>query len=36
VLVRLQSGDVSWERMVPPAIVYTIKQGKLFGWQPAA
>jgi len=33
VLRRIQSGDSSWERMVPPLIVETIKRERLFGWQ---
>ena len=33
VLSRLQSGDVSWENDVPPAIVEIIKKEKMFGWQ---
>jgi hypothetical protein len=36
VLAKIQSGDPTWEHMVPPAIVRTIKQDKLFGWQPPA
>jgi len=34
VLARIQSGDTTWEQMVPPAIVDTIKQDQLFGWHP--
>ncbi|HEY1716750.1 MAG TPA: TonB-dependent receptor [Verrucomicrobiae bacterium] len=33
VLSKLQSGDASWENDVPPAIVESIKRGKMFGWQ---
>jgi hypothetical protein len=33
VLQRIQSGDSSWERMVPPAIVEIIRCRGLFGWQ---
>ena len=33
VLSKLQSGDMSWEKDVPPAIVENIKKGKMFGWQ---
>lgn len=31
VLSRIQRGDASWETMVPPTIVATIKKHKLFG-----
>jgi hypothetical protein len=33
VLARIQSGDPSWELMVPPAIVEIIKRKRLFGAQ---
>lgn len=33
VLSKIQSGDVSWENDVPPAVVELIKRGKMFGWQ---
>ena len=33
VLSKIQSGDASWERDVPPEIVGLIKGGKMFGWQ---
>ena len=33
VLTKLQSGDPSWERDVPPEIVGAIKRGRMFGWQ---
>ncbi|MDB5217237.1 MAG: hypothetical protein JWO86_5164 [Myxococcaceae bacterium] len=35
VLARLQSGDTSWEQMVPAAVAEIIKAKNLFGWQPA-
>jgi hypothetical protein len=31
VLARIQSGDASWEEMVPPAVASTIKSKRLFG-----
>jgi hypothetical protein len=31
VLARIQSGDASWEEMVPPAVATTIKAKRLFG-----
>jgi hypothetical protein len=31
VLARLQSGDPSWERMVPPEVVHVIKKREFFG-----
>ncbi len=34
VLARLQAGDLSWEKMVPPPIVEIIKKNQLFGYQP--
>jgi len=33
VLVRLQSGDSSWERMVPPEVVHIIKKREFFGYR---
>jgi hypothetical protein len=33
VLKKIQSGDDSWETMVPPPIVEVIKAKKLFGWR---
>ena len=35
VLQRLQSGDPSWERLVPPQVVGAIKREKLFGYRDA-
>jgi hypothetical protein len=35
VLSRIQSGDVSWQNLVPPAIVDIIKRNKLFGFREA-
>ena len=32
VLTAMQSGDSSWENMVPPPIVEVIKHGRLFGY----
>ncbi len=32
VVARIQSGDESWETMVPPVIVDSIKRGKLMGY----
>jgi hypothetical protein len=32
-LARLQRGDPSWERMVPPVVAETIKQKRLFGYR---
>ncbi len=34
VLARIQSGDRSWESMVPPAIAENIKEQNLFGYRP--
>lgn len=34
VLTRIQSGDASWEQMVPPAVAAIIKAENLFGWRP--
>jgi len=36
VLAKIQSGDASWEKDVPPPIVEIIKRGKMFGWQEMA
>ena len=33
VLAKLQSGDSSWERMVPPEVVHVIKQRQVFGYR---
>ena len=33
VLARLQSGDSSWERMVPPEVVHIIKKHEYFGYR---
>ncbi len=33
VLAKLQSGDSSWERMVPPEVVHIIKNGEFFGYR---
>ncbi|MDB6016745.1 MAG: hypothetical protein JWR19_1234 [Pedosphaera sp.] len=33
VLARIQAGDRSWEKMVPPLIVEMIKKNRLFGYQ---
>jgi hypothetical protein len=33
VLARLQSGDSSWERMVPPEVVHIIKKREFFGYR---
>jgi len=35
VLARIQSGDASWEDMVPPAVAQTIKAKRLFGYSQA-
>src|SRR5213595_868939 len=32
-LARLQSGDGSWERMVPPEVVHIIKKREFFGYR---
>ena len=34
VLDKIQSGDASWETMVPASTARTITQERLFGWQP--
>src|SRR5213083_211806 len=33
VLTKLQSGDNSWERMVPPEVVHMIKKREFFGYR---
>jgi hypothetical protein len=33
VLDKIEAGDPSWERLVPPVIVEVIKREKLFGWR---
>ena len=33
VLAKLQSGDNSWERMVPPEVVHLIKKREFFGYR---
>jgi len=33
VLAKLQSGDPSWERMVPPEVVHIIKNREFFGYR---
>ena len=33
VLAKLQSGDNSWERMVPPEVVHIIKKREFFGYR---
>jgi len=33
VLTKLQSGDSSWEQMVPPEVVHLIKQREFFGYR---
>jgi hypothetical protein len=33
VLSKIQSGDASWEKLVPPPIAQIIKAKKLFGWK---
>jgi hypothetical protein len=30
-MAKIQSGDASWEQLVPPPIVEIIKRGRLFG-----
>jgi hypothetical protein len=35
VLARIQSGDASWEQMVPAAVAEIIKAENLFGWRPS-
>jgi hypothetical protein len=34
VLARIQSGDPSWEQMVPPAAAAAIRRDELFGYRP--
>ena len=36
VLARIEKGDPSWERLVPPAVADIIKAKKLFGWSEAS
>jgi hypothetical protein len=36
VLARIQSGDVSWQEMVPLTVAEMIKAKRLFGFQPSA
>jgi hypothetical protein len=33
VLAKLQSGDSSWERMIPPEVVHMIKKREFFGYR---
>src|SRR5437588_9914865 len=33
VLAKMQSGDSSWERMVPPGVVHIIKKREFFGYR---
>jgi hypothetical protein len=33
VLDKIEAGDVSWEKLVPPVIAEVIKREKLFGWR---
>ncbi len=33
VLARIQTGDITWEQMVPPTIVEIIKKNRLFGYR---
>ena len=33
VLTKIQSGDASWEQLVPPPIVEIIKRDRLFGFR---
>ena len=33
-LLRIQTGDPSWEAMVPPVVAEIIKTKKLFGYRP--
>lgn len=33
VLIKLQSGDSSWEQMVPPEVVHMIKKRQFFGYR---
>jgi hypothetical protein len=35
-LARLQSGDPTWEEMVPPEVAEIIKSRRFFGYQPSA
>jgi hypothetical protein len=36
VLARIQSGDASWEQLVPPVIAEIIKRDRLFGYREPA
>jgi hypothetical protein len=36
VLIRLQTGDSSWEKMVPPEVIEIIKNRGFFGYRPSA
>jgi hypothetical protein len=33
VLAKLQSGDSSWEQMVPPEVAHVIKKREFFGYR---
>ncbi len=33
VLDKIEAGDVSWEKLVPPVIAEVIQREKLFGWR---
>jgi hypothetical protein len=33
VLDKIEAGDASWEKLVPPVIAEVIKREKLFGWR---
>jgi hypothetical protein len=33
VLGKLQSGDTSWEQMVPPEVAHLIKKREFFGYR---
>ena len=33
VLDKIETGDASWEKLVPPVIADVIRQKKLFGWR---
>jgi hypothetical protein len=35
-LAKLQTGDVAWEKMVPPEVKEIIKQRGFFGWRPSS
>jgi len=36
VLAKIQTGDPSWEQLVPPVIAEIIKRDALFGYRPSA